>query len=177
MFADQTTRWSQRAARLAREAATITDGWPDHYSIALSAARTFGLEVHVLNADSERDFDEVFAKLVDLRATGLVISVGAFFRDHVEQLAKLAVRHALPAVYSQREFAIAGGLVSYGSDDAESYRLAGIYTGRVLKGEKPADLPVQQATKVQLIINLRTARSFGINVPLSILGRADEVIE
>jgi putative ABC transport system substrate-binding protein len=143
----------------------------------LSAARTLGLEVHVLNADTERDFDVVFAKLVELRAAGLMISADAFFTSHSEQLAALAVRHAVPTVYARREYAVAGGLLSYGADLAESYRLAGIYTGRILKGEKPADLPVQQATKVELIINLKAAKAFGISVPVPILGRADEVIE
>ena len=141
------------------------------------AAPTLGLEVTVLNAGTERDFDGVFAKLVELRASALIISADSFFTSHSEQLAALAVRHAIPAVYARREFATAGGLLSYGSDIADSYRLAGIYTGRVLKGDKPADLPVQQATKVELIINLKAAKALGINVPLPILGRADEVIE
>ena len=143
----------------------------------LSAARTLGLEVHVLNASNERDFDAAFAKLVELRASAMMISADAFFTSHSEQLAALAVRNALPAVYVRREFAMAGGLLSYGSDITNSYRLAGVYTGRVLKGDKPADLPVQQATKVELIINLKAAKALGINVPLPILGRADEVIE
>jgi putative ABC transport system substrate-binding protein len=143
----------------------------------LRAARTLGLEVHVLNAGAEREFDGVFAKLDELRVSAPMISADAFFTSHTEQLATLAVRHAIPAVYARRGFATAGGLVTYGSDITESYRLAGIYTGRVLKGDKPADLPVQQATKVELIINLKAAKALGINVPLPILGRADEVIE
>jgi len=143
----------------------------------LSAARTLGLEVHVLNAGAESDFNDVFAKLVELRTSALMISADALFTSHSEQLAALAVRHAIPAVYARRDFAIAGGLAAYGSDITESYRLAGFYTGRVLKGDKPADLPVQQATKVELIINLKAAKALGINVPLPILGRADEVIE
>jgi putative ABC transport system substrate-binding protein len=143
----------------------------------LRAARTLGLEVHVLNAGAEREFDNVFAKLDELRASALMIATDAFFTSHSEKLATLAVRHAIPAVYTRREFAAAGGLLTYGSDITESYRLAGIYTGRVLKGEKPANLPVQQATKVELIINLKAAQALGINVPLPILGRADEVIE
>jgi putative ABC transport system substrate-binding protein len=106
-----------------------------------------------------------------------MISAGVFFTSHTEQLGALAMRHAIPAVYARGDFAKAGGLLSYGSDITESYRLAGIYTGRVLKGEKPADLPVQQATKVNLIVNLKAAKALGINVPLPILGRADEVIE
>jgi putative tryptophan/tyrosine transport system substrate-binding protein len=143
----------------------------------LSYARTLGLEMHVLNASSEDDFEAVFARLIELHATGLVISADAFFSSHSQQLAALTVRHAIPTLYSRREFPVAGGLVSYGSDVTEAYRLAGIYTGRVLKGEKPADLPVQQATKVELVINLKTANALGVTVPLPLLGRADEVIE
>ena len=143
----------------------------------LSAARTLGLELHVLNASTERDFDVVFAKLIQLRAGGLVISSDALFTSQIEQLAALAVRHAVPAIYTWREFAAAGGLMSYGADTADAYRLAGVYTGRILKGEKAAYLPVQQATKVEFFINLKTARALGITFPLSLLGRADEVIE
>jgi putative ABC transport system substrate-binding protein len=144
---------------------------------ALSAARTLGLELHVLNASAERDFDVVFANLDQLRAGGLVIGADPYFTSRSEQLAALAVRHAVPAVYETREFVAAGGLMSYGSDIADSYRLAGNYTGRILKGDKPADLPVQEATKVELYINLKSAKTLGITVPLSLLGRADEVIE
>ena len=143
----------------------------------LSAAHTLGLELHVLNASTERDFDVALANVIQLRAGGLVIATNAFFTSHSEQLAALAARHAVPAVYKGREFAAAGGLMSYGSDITDSYRLAGNYTGRILKGDKPADLPVQQATKVELIINLKTAKALGINVPLPLSGRADEVIE
>ena len=142
-----------------------------------AAARTLGLELHILNASTERDFDEVFAKLIQLRAGGLVIGGSAFLRSSSDQLAALTVRHAVPAIFIGREFAVAGGLLSYGTDILEAYRLAGIYTGRVLKGDKPADLPVQQATKVELIINLRTAKALGITVPNTLIGRADEVIE
>jgi putative ABC transport system substrate-binding protein len=146
-------------------------------STVLAAAHTLGLELHVLDASSERDFDGVFAKLIELRAGGLVIGAEALFTSHSEQLAALAVHHRVPTIYKGREFAAAGGLMSYGSDIRDSYRLAGIYTGRVLKGEKPADLPVQQATKVELFINLKTAKALGITVPLPLSGRADEVIE
>jgi len=146
-------------------------------SKVLAAAHTLGLELHVLNASSEHDFDGVFAKLIDLRAGGLVIGSEALFTGHSEQLAALAVHHGVPTIYKGREFAAAGGLMSYGSDVRDSYRLAGIYTGRVLKGGKPADLPVQQATKVEFFINLKTARALGITVPLPLSGRADEVIE
>ena len=144
---------------------------------ALAAADTLGLELHVLNASTERDFDAVFAKLIQLRAGGLVIGPDAFFTSRSEQLAALSLRHAVPTIYEHREFAAAGGLMSYGSDTSKSYRLAGNYTGRILKGEKPADLPVQQATKVELYINMKTAKALGITFPLTLLGRADEVIE
>jgi len=143
----------------------------------LSAARTLGLELHVLNASTERDFDAVFAKLIQLRAGGLVISSDALFTSQIEQLAALAVRHAVPAVYTWREFAAAGGLMSYGADTADAYRLAGVYTGRILKGDKAADLPVQQATKVEFFINLKTAKALGLTVPDKLLATADEVIE
>jgi len=143
----------------------------------LSAARMQGLEVHVLNAGAERDFEGVFAKLVDLRAAGLVISADNLFSSYSEQLAALTVRHSVPAIYARREFAAAGGLLSYGSDIAESYRLAGIYTGRVLKGEKPAELPVQQSAKYELFLNLKTAKMLGITIPLPLSGRADEIFE
>jgi putative ABC transport system substrate-binding protein len=143
----------------------------------LGPAHALGLEFHVLNASSERDFDAVFAKVIELRAGALVIGGESLFTSHSEQLAALAARHGVPAVYKGREFAAAGGLLSYGSDITESYRLAGVYTGRVLKGDKPADLPVQQATKIELIINLKAAKALGISFPLTLLGRADEVIE
>ena len=130
-----------------------------------AAARTLGLELHVLNASTERDFDGVFAKLIQLRAGGLVIGGDPFFTSRSEQLAALTVRHAVPAIYQDREFAVAGGLLSYGADFTDAYRLAGNYTGRVLKGDKPADLPVQQVTKVELYINLKTAKALGLNVP------------
>ena len=146
-------------------------------SEVLAAAHTFGLKLHVLNASSESDINEVFAKLVQLGAGGLVVGGGAFFISHREQLAALSVRHAVPVAFEHREFTAAGGLLSYGSDIRESYRLAGIYTGRILKGDKPAELPVQQASKVELYINLKTAKTFGLNVPNTLIGRADEVIE
>ena len=142
-----------------------------------AAARALGLELHVLNASTERDFDGVFAKLIQLRAGGLVIGPGAFFTSRSEHLGALTFRNAVPAIYHTREFAVAGGLLSYGAALADAYRLTGNYTGRVLKGEKPADLPVQQATKVELYINLKTAKALGVNVPNTLIGRADEVIE
>ena len=142
-----------------------------------AAAHTLGLELHILNASSERDFEGVFAKLIELRAGGLVIGAEALFTGHSDQLAAMSVHHGMPTIYKGREFAAAGGLMSYGSDIRDSYRLAGIYTGRVLKGEKPADLPVQQATKVEFFINFKTAKALGIAVPLPLSGRADEIFE
>jgi putative tryptophan/tyrosine transport system substrate-binding protein len=141
------------------------------------AAKALGVQLHILNASRERDFDRVFADLVQLRAEGLVIGADPFFNAHVQELATLALRHRMPTVYQFREFAAAGGLMSYGSSVTELFHLAGVYTGRVLKGEKPADLPVHQASKVELIINLKTARALGLTPPLSLRGRADEVIE
>jgi putative ABC transport system substrate-binding protein len=144
---------------------------------AQAAARTLGLRLHVLHASIERDFDSVFAALIQLRAGALVIGADAFFTNRSEQLAALALRHAVPAIYAIREFTEAGGLISYGPSIADSWRLMGIYTGRILKGEKPADLPVQQVTKVELVINLKAAKALGVTFPLTLLGRADEVIE
>jgi putative tryptophan/tyrosine transport system substrate-binding protein len=142
-----------------------------------AAARAFGLQLHVLQASTERDFDAVFATLLQLRAGGLVVASDGFFATHSEQLAALTVRHAVPAIHQSRDFAIAGGLMSYAGSFSESHRQAGVYTGRILKGSKPAELAVQQVTKVELFINLKTAKTLGITFPLSLLGRADEVIE
>jgi putative tryptophan/tyrosine transport system substrate-binding protein len=142
-----------------------------------AVARSFGLELHVLNASSERDFDAVFANLVHLRAGGLVIGASPLFISRAEQLAALAVRYAVPTAFETHQFAAAGGLLSYSGNLTDSYRLAGVYTARILKGEKPGDLPVQQGTKAELYINLKTAKALGITVPLPLSGRADEVIE
>jgi len=141
------------------------------------AARTLGLELHLLSAGTEHDIDAVFATLVGFRASGLVIATDALFISRSEQLAALAVRHAVPTVFQFRPFAAAGGLMSYGGDLADLYHRSGVYTGRILKGEKPADLPVQRSSKAELIINLKTAAALGISFPLSLLARADEVIE
>ena len=142
-----------------------------------AAARILGLELHVLNGVTEGDFDSVFADLVRLRAGGLVIATDALFISRSEQVAALALRHAVPAIFQFRAFAAAGGLMSYGGSLADLYHRSGVYTGRVLNGEKPGDLPVQQSTKAELIINLKTAKALGITFPLPLLGRADEVIE
>jgi len=142
-----------------------------------TAAHTLGVQLHVLHASSERDFDTVFTSLVQLRAGGLVIGTDALFNSRSEQLAALAIRHAMPAIYQFREFVSAGGLMSYGTTIVDTYRPLGVYTGRILKGEKPAELPVQQATKVELIINLKTAKALGITVPLPLSGRAGELFE
>jgi putative ABC transport system substrate-binding protein len=142
-----------------------------------AAASTLGLQLHVLHASTERDFDTVFATLLRLRAGGLVVASDTFFATHSEQLAALTVRHAVPAIHQSRDFSTAGGLTSYGGSFVESHRQAGVYTGRIIKGDKPADLPVQQVTKVELFVNLKTAKTLGVTVPLPLLARADEVIE
>jgi len=142
-----------------------------------AAARILGVQLHVLQASTERDFDSVFATLAQLRARALVIGVDVFFVSRIEQLAALALRHAVPAIFQDRAFAAAGGLMSYGGSTPDSYRLAGVYAGRILKGEKPGDLPVQQITKIDLVINMKTAKALDLAFPLNLLGRADEVIE
>jgi ABC-type uncharacterized transport system substrate-binding protein len=142
-----------------------------------AAARKLGLQFHVMHASAVREFDTVFATLAQLRTGGLVIGSDPFFNSQSEQLATLAIRHSLPAIYQYREFAVAGGLMSYGGSLTEMYRQVGIYAGRILKGERPADLPVVQATKVELIVNLKTAKALGLDVPRTLLARADEVIE
>ncbi|MBX9840737.1 MAG: ABC transporter substrate-binding protein [Xanthobacteraceae bacterium] len=142
-----------------------------------TAADALGLRLHVLHASTVRDFDRVFATLAELRPGGLVVASDGFFATHGEPLAALSVRHAIPAIHQSRDFAVAGGLMSYAGSFMESHRQAGIHTARVLKGENPAELPVQQVTKVELIVNLKTARTLGVTMPLTLLGRADEVIE
>jgi putative ABC transport system substrate-binding protein len=143
----------------------------------LAAARTLGLQLHLVPASTDREFDTAFTLITQMRAAGLVIQSDAFFNSHGERLGALTLRHALPAIFQYREFIAGGGLMSYGSRIPDSYRLAGIYTGRILNGEKPSDLPVQQATTVELIINMKTAKALGLTFPLTLLGRADEVIE
>jgi putative ABC transport system substrate-binding protein len=142
-----------------------------------AAAHTLGLQLHILNASTDRDFDTVFATLIQLQLGALVIGADPFFSSRLEQLAALTVRHAVPTVYQTREFTVAGGLMSYGASFTDAFRAAGVYTGRILKGDKPADLPVQQLVKVELIINRKTAKALGLTVPPALLARANEVIE
>jgi putative ABC transport system substrate-binding protein len=141
------------------------------------AARSLGLNLLVVTAGTERDIDTAFATLVRERAGALAVAASGFFFFHREQLVALAAHHGMPVVYPWRDAAAAGGLMSYGASPFDAYRQAGIYAGRILKGEKPADLPVQQAVKVEFVINLRSAKALGLTVPLPLLGRADEVIE
>jgi len=135
------------------------------------------MRLHILNASSDRDLDKVFADLGPLRADALVIGPYLFFNSRMEELGALSLRHSVPAIFSYRPFVAAGGLLSYGANETETYRLLGIYTGKILKGAKPGDLPVQRSTKVELIINLKTAKALGITVPITLSGRADELIE
>jgi putative ABC transport system substrate-binding protein len=142
-----------------------------------ATARALGLKLNVLHASTDRDLDAIFATLVEQRVGGLVIGPDSFLQSRTEQIVALATYHAVPTVTPYREFALAGGLVSYGGNLAESWRQAGIYTGRVLKGERPADLPVQQVTRIDFVINLKTAKALGLTVPLTLQAAADEVIE
>jgi putative tryptophan/tyrosine transport system substrate-binding protein len=142
-----------------------------------AAAPALGMQLDVLHASTDRDLDTVFADLSQLRADALVIGPYLFFTSRMEQLGAPSLRHAVPAIFSSCKFVPAGGLISYGGDETETYRLVGIYTGKILKGASPGDLPVQRATKVELIINLKTAKALGIAVPLALSGRADELIE
>ena len=142
-----------------------------------ASALKLGVQLNVLQASTELDFDAVFTSIARLHVRALVIGADALFTSRQQQLAELTLRHALPTVYEFREFAAAGGLLSYGASLTGTFDLAGNYTGRILRGDKPADLPVQQATKVEMTINLKTAKAFGLTVPLSLLGRADDVIE
>jgi len=142
-----------------------------------AAASALSVRLHVLHATNERELDAVSAALTQLRPGGLVVSSDTFFATHSEQLAALAIRHSVPAIHQSRDFAVAGGLMSYAGSFAESHRQAGIQAGRILKGDRPADLPVQQVTKVQLFINLKTAKALGLEIPPMLLARADEVIE
>jgi putative ABC transport system substrate-binding protein len=144
---------------------------------AEAAARTLGLELQVLNASNGREIDDAFALLVERRAAALLIEGDPFFIGRMKQLVVLTARHAIPAIYQGRDFPDAGGLISYGANRSDALRLAGGYTGRILKGERPVDLPVQLATKLELVVNLNTAKVLGLEIPPTLLARADEVIE
>jgi putative ABC transport system substrate-binding protein len=141
------------------------------------AARLLRLHLHVLNASTESQIDAAFGALVELRAAALIVSVDSFLFNSRDQIVALAARYAVPAVYGARDFVSAGGLMSYGTDLVDIYRQSGVYAGKILKGARPADLPIQQVTKVALVINLKTAKTLGLTFPTTLLGRADEVIE
>jgi putative ABC transport system substrate-binding protein len=142
-----------------------------------AAARSRGLQLSVLHATKEADLDAVFQSVVQTRAGALLITADPLFISLSDRLAKLALRYGIPTIFQYREFVAAGGLMSYGGDVLDQFRQVGIYTGRILKGEKPANLPVQQATKIELLINLKTAKTLGLSIPNTLIGRADEVIE
>ena len=142
-----------------------------------AAARAIGRQLLVLNASSERDIDTAFATLAQQQVDALLIDADALFVSRRDQLVALVARHSMPAIYDLREFAAAGGLMSYGASLTDAYRQVGVYIGRILKGTQPADLPVQQAVKVEFVINLKTAKTLGLTFPITLLGRADEVIE
>jgi putative ABC transport system substrate-binding protein len=166
--------------RAARFAVLINPNSPDGESVIAdlrAAASAIGRQIDVLYAGTSRDIDKAFASLVERRADALLISADPLFGNRHQQLATLAARHAVPTIVAERQFAQAGGLMTYGSSNLDRFRTVGIYTGRILKGEKPADLPVLQSTKFELVINLQTARALGIEVPPSLLATADEVIE
>jgi putative ABC transport system substrate-binding protein len=143
----------------------------------LAAASVIGLQVQILKAGTDREIDAAFVSLLQAQTGALLVANDPFFNSRMEQLIALAARHAVPAIYYWREFAAAGGLMSYGGSLADQYRLAAVYAGRILKGAKPADLPVVQATKIDLIINLKTAKTLGLEVSAKLLALADEVIE
>jgi len=144
---------------------------------AQAAARSLGLQLLVLNASTESDFEPAFATLVQQQAAALYVTANQLFQNRHPQIVSLAARHRVPTIYANHEAVAAGGLMSYASPRADNYRLAGSYTGRILKGEKPADLPVQQPTKVELHINMKTAKTLGLTFPTALLVRADKVIE
>ena len=143
----------------------------------LTAAPAIGLKIQILKAGTDREIDAAFVSLVQARIGALLLGADIFFNNRIEQIVALAARYAIPTMYQYREFAVAGGLISYGSSLIDAYRQVGLYAGRILKGEKPADLPVIQATKLELIINLKAAKTLGLEVPAKLLALADEVIE
>jgi putative ABC transport system substrate-binding protein len=144
---------------------------------ARDAAHSLGLQLHVLNASTASEIDMAFGSLVELRAGALIVSVDPFLNNQRAQIVALAARHAVPAIYGLREFATSGGLMSYGNDLVDAYRQSGIYAAKILKGVKPADLPVQQVVRVEFVINMKSAKTLGLTLPITLLGRADEVIE
>jgi putative ABC transport system substrate-binding protein len=141
------------------------------------SARSVGQRLHILRASNEGEIDAAFAKAAELRTGGLLVAADPFMFSRRERLVELASRYAIPAIYEVREYAAAGGLMSYGISLAEAYRLVGVSTGRILKGDNPANLPVQQLTKFEFVINIKTAKTLGLNVPPTLLARADDVIE
>jgi putative ABC transport system substrate-binding protein len=141
------------------------------------AARALGQQVSILSASTERDIDVAFATVTESRAGALLVGSDPFFNNERDQVVALAARHAIPAIYEGREFAMAGGLASYGTNLADAYRQAGIYTGRILRGDKPADLPVAQPAKFEFVINLKTAKALGLDVPSGVSASADEIVE
>ena len=143
----------------------------------LAAASAIGIRIHMLEAATDQEIDAAFESLVQARTEALLVGTDAFFNSRIEQLVALAAHHAIPVMYTSPEFVVAGGLISYGASLIEEYRQVGLYAGRILKGEKPADLPVIQASKFELVINLKTARALGLDIPPMLLARADEVIE
>lgn len=167
-------RTSTTLAMLVNPTSSLTE---PETKVVREAAHSLGLELHVLDATTVSEIDAAFERLVERRAGGLVVGSDLFLNSQRQQIVALAARHSLPAIYGVREFAIAGGLMSYGSDLADAYRQSGIYAANLLKGAKPADLPVQQVVKVQLVVNLKTAKTLGLTFPIMLLGRADEVIE
>src|SRR4029079_3994591 len=147
-----------------------------HVSEVQAAARTLGLKLVLLNVRTASDIDMAFASLERERASALVVGSGGFLVSRRDQIIALAARHAIPAIYGFREYAAAGVWFSYGNDTRDAFRRAGVYTGRILKGEKPADLPIERTTKFELVINLKTAKTLGLTIPMSLLGRADDLI-
>ena len=141
------------------------------------AARTKGVQLHILKAGSESEIDDAFASLIQLHVGALVVSPDAFFGSRRAQLVALAARHAVPAIYEWREFTAAGGLISYGSSLTDTWRQVGVYAGKILNGTKPADLPIQRPTTFELVVNLKTATALGLTIPPSILARVDDIIE